>query len=64
MKVSVDPDLCEANAKCFIAAPEIFQPDDDGWAQVILEHLPEELHAKAVRAARLCPRLAIKVEEE
>lgn len=63
MKVIVDPELCEANGRCFLAAPEVFAPDADGWAQVLIEHPPEELRKKVERAVRVCPRLAIRIEE-
>lgn len=64
MKVVVNPDLCEGNARCVQAAPEVFELGDDDQARVLIEEPGEELRAKVERAARLCPRLAITIIEE
>jgi len=56
MKVVVDYDLCEANALCMEAAPEIFRVDEDDTLTLLLEDVPAEHQAKAEEAARLCPR--------
>ena len=63
MKVVVDYDLCEANALCMKAAPEIFRVEDDDTLTVKLDVVPDELKEKAQEAARLCPRQAITYEE-
>jgi ferredoxin len=59
MKVVVDYDLCEANALCMDAAPEIFRVEEDDTLTLLLEEVPANLKAKAEEAARLCPRQAI-----
>ena len=59
MKVVVDYDLCEANALCMEAAPEIFRVEEDDTLTLLLEDVPAEHQAKAEEAARLCPRQAI-----
>jgi len=59
MKVVVDYDLCEANALCMDAAPEIFRVEEDDTLTLLLEEVPDKLKAKAEEAARLCPRQAI-----
>jgi len=64
MKVVVDFDLCEANALCMGAAPEVFKVDDDDFLHVLMENPPERLRAKVKEAERLCPRQAIKIVEE
>lgn len=63
MKVVVDYDLCEANALCMKAAPEIFRVEDDDTLTIKLDVVPDELKEKAQEAARLCPRQAITYEE-
>ncbi len=63
MKVVVDYDLCEANARCMDAAPEVFRVEEDDTLTVLIEEPPEELRAKVELAARVCPRLAITLEE-
>ncbi len=64
MRVVVDPNLCEGNARCVHAAPEVFRLEDDDQARVLIEHPGEELRAAVERAVRLCPRLAIRIEED
>ena len=62
MRVIVDQDRCEGNARCVNAAPEVFDLRDDDKAAVLIEQPGEELRAKVERAARLCPRQAIRIE--
>ena len=64
MKVIVDLDLCEGNARCMEAAPEVFEVREDDRAYVLMERPPEELRAKVERAVRLCPRQAIAIVED
>ena len=63
MKIVVDYDLCEANALCMEAAPEVFRVEEDGTLTILLEEPGEELRSKVEEAARLCPRQAILVTE-
>ena len=63
MKVLVDHDLCEGNAKCQAAAPEIFDVRGDDLAHVLVDSVPPHLEEAVEHAIRLCPRLAIKWEE-
>ena len=63
MKVVVDYDLCEANALCMKAAPEIFRVEDDDTLTILVDVIPGDLKEKAQEAARLCPRQAITYEE-
>jgi len=62
MRVVVDFTLCESNAMCVDAAPEIFEVRDDDRLYVLNENPPEELRAKVVTAVRVCPKQAIKIE--
>ena len=61
MRVVVDYDLCESNALCMDAAPEVFEVRDDDFLYVLDENPPEELRAKVEQAARVCPKQAIKI---
>ncbi|MFP6605435.1 MAG: ferredoxin [Myxococcota bacterium] len=63
MKIVVDYDLCEANALCMEAAPEVFRVEEDDTLTILLEEPGEELRSKVEEAARLCPRQAILVTE-
>ena len=62
MRVVVDYDLCESNALCMAAAPEVFEVRDDDFLYVLQENPPEELRAKVEEAVRRCPKQAISVE--
>jgi ferredoxin len=62
MKILVDYDLCEANARCMDAAPEVFKVDDEDNLHILNEEPPEALRAKVEEAIRLCPRQALKLE--
>ncbi len=63
MRVIVDLDLCEGNALCMKAAPEVFEVGDDDRARVLLERPSEALRAKVELAVRRCPRQAIRLVE-
>ena len=62
MKVSVNFDLCQSNALCMSAAPEVFEVRDDGFLYVLQDEPPDELRAKVLEAESLCPVQAITVE--
>ena len=63
MRVVVDFDLCESNALCMDAAPEVFEVRDDDFLYVLDENPSEELRGKVEQAARVCPKQAIKIED-
>ncbi|MGH9062017.1 MAG: ferredoxin [Acidimicrobiales bacterium] len=62
MRVVVDFDLCESNALCMEAAPEVFEVRDDDFLYVLDEHPSEDLRAKVEQAAAVCPKQAITIE--
>jgi ferredoxin len=62
MKVVVDYDLCEANALCMQAAPEVFRVEEDDTLTILVDAPDESLRAKVEDAVRLCPRQAIRLE--
>jgi ferredoxin len=63
-RVVVDFDLCESNARCMDAAPEVFEVRDDDFLYVLDETPPDELRAKVDEAVRRCPKAAISVVDE
>ena len=62
MRVVVNFDLCESNALCVDACPEVFQMGGDDRLDVIDEHPREELRRKVEQAVRSCPKQAITIE--
>jgi ferredoxin len=63
MRIVVDFNLCESNALCVDAAPEVFEVRDDDFLYVLNENPGEELRAKVEAAVRVCPKQAIKIED-
>jgi ferredoxin len=63
MRVVVDYDLCESNALCMAAAPEVFEVRDDDFLYVLDENPPEELRSKVELAVQRCPKQAISLED-
>jgi ferredoxin len=63
MRVVVDRDLCEANGLCVAACPEVFDLDDEDRLVILIERPGEALRAAVERAAQLCPRQALTLEE-
>jgi ferredoxin len=64
MRVIVDYDVCESNALCMAAAPEVFEVRDDDNLYVLDETPGEELRAKVEEAVRRCPKQAISIADE
>jgi ferredoxin len=63
-RVVVDFDLCESNALCMEAAPEVFEVRDDDYLYILDETPPEGLRSKVDEAVRRCPKAAISVVDE
>lgn len=61
MRIEVNFDRCKSNALCMDAAPEVFEVRDDGFLYILNEEPGEELRAKVVEAAAVCPTQAITV---
>lgn len=64
MRVIVDHDKCEGNARCVLAAPEVFELRDDDQSYVLIERPGEDLRSNVEEAVRYCPRQAISLIEE
>jgi ferredoxin len=63
MKVIVDLSNCDLHGLCVEAAPEVFEIDDNGVLQVLIEAPPDDLRAKVEKAVRECPTGAITIQE-
>lgn len=64
MRVVVDLAVCESNALCVDACPEVFEVRDDDQLYVLDETPGEGLRAKLEAAVRACPKQAIRLEED
>jgi ferredoxin len=66
MRIVVNPDICEMHGECTIAAPELFELDDDDDAavvKVLVEHPSGPQEDLARKAAHICPVGAITLED-
>ena len=61
MMVTVDPDLCEANALCVAAAPEVFDLIDDEVVDILLPEPPPEMESAVAEAVIACPKQALRI---
>jgi ferredoxin len=59
MRVEVDRDRCEGNAVCVGIAPDLFDLDDDDYAIVKADPVPEGEEAAAEQSIAECPRAAL-----
>jgi ferredoxin len=62
--LSVDSSLCSGHGRCYELAPGLFEPDDDGYSQVIREAVTGADRELAERVAGLCPELAVRLSDE
>lgn len=63
VQVIVDRDLCESNALCMDAAPEVFLVGDDDVLEVLDPSPDEALREKVQAAIRACPKMALSLAE-
>ncbi|MEE6140154.1 ferredoxin [Mycobacterium sp. 050128] len=62
MKIVVNFDLCESNALCCFAAPELFEVREDEYLYVLNENPSENLRDKLQDAVNACPKRAISID--
>jgi ferredoxin len=63
VKVTIDYDLCEANALCTGLVPEVFEVDDEDNTNILVDEVPAHLHGQVRRAVLACPKQAISLQE-
>ena len=64
MKVEADLEACQGYLCCLMAAPEVFDIDDDTAKVVLRTASPDEtLRAKVEDAVRSCPSRALRIVE-
>ena len=59
MKLYVDQDLCIACGACISLCPEVYDWNDDGKADVIVDEVSEDMQESAVDGMESCPTEAI-----
>ena len=60
VRIEIDRDLCTGHGRCYVVAPELFEPDDDGRGTVIEAEVPPEAEEAARRAVANCPERAVR----
>ena len=60
--LKVNKDLCIGCGACQAVCPEVFEIEDDGFATVIVEEIPEDLKEDSLDAKEGCPTDAIEEE--
>lgn len=64
IKIRIFEHKCVGAGQCVMASPEVFdQREDDGIVILLQQQPPDELAPSVRKAAKLCPALAIQVEE-
>jgi ferredoxin len=59
MRVEVDRDRCEGNAVCVGIAPNLFDLDDEDYAVVLSDPVPDDQEDVAEQSIAECPRAAL-----
>jgi ferredoxin len=63
MKIIIDRDRCTGHGRCYTLAPDLFEPDDDGYGVAIHDIVPAGREAQAIIGVGNCPEDAITVSE-
>jgi len=63
MRVSVDHEVCEANAVCAALVPEVFEVDDEDNLHILVTDAPSGLADRVRHAVRSCPKAALTLDE-
>lgn len=64
IKIHIDEHKCVGAGQCVMAAPQVFdQREEDGVVVLLQDHADNGLEPSVRKAAKLCPALAIRVEQ-
>lgn len=64
VKIHIDQVKCVGAGQCVMASPHVFdQREEDGIVVLLMDEPPEDLIASVRKAAKLCPAIAIVLEE-
>lgn len=61
MQITVDTDLCEANAVCCGLAPDVFELDDDEMLVIKMPEPPADHVERVTLAVSRCPKNALQI---
>lgn len=63
MKISVDRSICTGHGRCYSLAPDVYQPDDDGYCVIIAAEVRDDLEEQARVGSLNCPEDAITLDD-
>ncbi|HEY1973984.1 MAG TPA: ferredoxin [Pseudonocardia sp.] len=63
MQVSIEQEKCITAGQCVLAAPAVFDQDDDGIVVLLQESPPADLADSVYEAADLCPAQLIRIQK-
>ena len=61
MRVKLDSEKCQGHGRCYVLAPGVFAPDEEGYGTVRQAEVSGELLEQATRGAQGCPEGAISI---
>ena len=64
MRVEADQDACIASGNCVMISDVVFDQDDDGVVEVLVDEVPDDQIDQARQAVKLCPASALKLTGE
>lgn len=64
MQVVIDRARCQGHGLCFLFAPDLFGPDEEGHGRVLLGDVRREQRQQCLRVAENCPERAIRVIDD
>jgi ferredoxin len=59
VRIEASPDVCIGAGNCVLAAPDLFDQDDDGIVQVLQAEVPPDQQDEAREAVERCPARAL-----
>jgi ferredoxin len=62
-RIHVDTNKCVGAGQCVLTAPDLFDQDEDGIVVLVDAAPGDDRHSAALKAARLCPAQAIRVDD-
>ena len=62
--VKADFESCQGYANCVMAAPSVYDIDDDGTVVLLKAEISEEERANVEEAVNSCPVSALSIEDE
>jgi ferredoxin len=62
-RLTIDPIACDGRGLCAELLPELVRLDDWGFPVITDADVPAGLRSEAAAVVRLCPRLALRLEQ-